>query len=77
MLYGSKASTKGGSFLELASWVASFGEACPKTPKTGKNKQFQAKMPKYKNRIISKNINLITSKLHVKAGTINYTSFVA
>jgi len=42
----------------------------------GVNRQFQAKMPKYKNRNISKIVNPIKPKFGDKAATTTYASWV-
>jgi len=44
--------------------------------KVGVNGQFQAKMPKYENRSISKTVNPIKPKFEDKAGTTTFTSWV-
>jgi len=57
--------------------MTSFGENMPQKPlKAGVNRQLQAKMPKYKNRTISKTANPIKLKFEGKAETTNCTSWV-
>jgi len=60
--------------------MTSFRKTCPQIPlKVGMNGQFQAKMPKYKNRTISKTtkaVNPIKLKFEDKAETTTYTSWM-
>ena len=49
----------------------------PQSPlKVGVNRQFQAKMPKYENRSVSKTVNLIKPKFEDKAETTSFNSWV-
>jgi len=48
----------------------------PKIPKMAVNRQFQAKMAKYKNRNISKTINPIKTKFEEQDDTNNCTLWV-
>ena len=72
-----RVSAQGWSYRELERWVTIFGaNMLPKPPKMGVNRQFQAKMAKYKNRSISKTINRIKTKFEDQAETENCTSWV-
>ena len=70
---------QGGTFSGSRGYVTSFGENMPTNLlNLGVNRQFQAKMPKYKNRNISETTNRIKSKCEdiTTPKTINYTSLV-
>jgi len=54
-----------------------YGKYAPKPVKVDVNRQFQAKIPKYKTRIISVTTNQIKPKCEHRTGAINYTSVVA
>jgi len=57
--------------------MTSFEKICPQNPlKVGGNMQFQAKMPKYKDRTISRTVNPIKPKFEDKAETTSYTSWM-
>jgi len=49
------------------------GNMPPKPLKVGVNRQFQVKMPKHKNRTISKTVNPIKPKFEDNAETTSYT----
>ena len=53
-----------------------WGKICPKTPKSGRERQFQTNMPKYENRSISKTVNPIKPKFEDKTETATFTSWV-
>ena len=57
--------------------MTSFGKICTQSLlKVGVNRQFQAKMPKYENRTISKTVNPIKPKFEDKAETTTCTSWM-
>ena len=56
--------------------MTSSGKYASKNPKVGVNRQFQAKMPNYENRTISKTVNPIKRKFEDKAETTTCTSWV-
>ena len=60
--------------MGLQRQMTSFGEICPKLPKSGC--EFSAKMPQYENRSISETVNPITPKFEDKAETATFTSWV-
>jgi len=54
-----------------------WGKICPQSLlKVGVNRQFRAKMPKYKNRTIFKTVNPTKPKFEHKAKTTTYTLWV-
>jgi len=53
-----------------------WGKYAPNSSKVGVSKQFQAKIPKYQNRSMSKTVNLIKPKFEDKAETTTRTTWV-